>query len=225
MNFALKAGKTIDNMDEHLLRFKDDTTYVFIDCETENLCLSRTNNLPWQIAMIKVEGGKKIAEKNFHVKWERDLNVGKEAARITRFSPTKYKEKALPHEEVFPTIKDWLDNCDYIVGHNILGFDIYLIRDYYRVMREDYTHLMEKIIDTNCVARGLKLGLPYKRDESFLTYQYKILHTRKRGVRSSLKVVGKEYDIKFDENKLHEALYDLELNVNVWNKMKWHIEI
>ena len=50
-------------MDDHLLRYKEDTEYVFIDCETENLCLNREFNLPWQIGMIKVKGNKKIADK------------------------------------------------------------------------------------------------------------------------------------------------------------------
>ena len=212
-------------MDEHLLRFKEDTEYVFVDCETENLCLNREQNLPWQIGMVKLKGDKKIAEKDIYVSWERDLRVGKEAARITRFSPKKYKELAVPHDEIFPTVKDWLDNCDYIVGHNVLGFDIYLIKDYYQHMGEDYRHLLPKIIDTNCIARGFKLGLPYRRDEQFLTYQYKILHTRKKGVRSSLLSLGKEYDIKFDPSNLHDALNDLELNIDVWNKIKWHIDI
>ena len=33
--------------------------------------------------------------------------------------------------------------------------------------------------------------------------------------------LGKEYEIDFDPNKLHEAVYDLELNLKVWNKIKW----
>jgi DNA polymerase III epsilon subunit-like protein len=175
--------------------------------------------------MIKMRGNEKIAEKDFYISWERELSVSKEAARITHFSPTKHKKKAIPHKEVFPTIKDWLDNCDYIIGHNFLGFDLYLIRDYYQHMGHDYTHLTPKVIDTNCIARGLKYGLFYKRDEDFLTYQYKILHTKQKGVKSSLTALGKEYEIPFDESKLHEALYDLELNIRVWDKIKWHIDI
>ena len=49
-------------MDEHLLRFDKDKNYVLIDCETENLCLHSTNNLPWQIGIIKAKGEKKVDE-------------------------------------------------------------------------------------------------------------------------------------------------------------------
>ena len=128
-------------------------------------------------------------------------------------------------EEIFPTIEDWLDNADYIIGHNILGFDIYLIKDYYQLMGYDYRHLLPKTIDTNCIARGFKIGAPFKRDEQFLTYQYKILHTRKKGVRTNLQALGREYELDFDPDNLHDALNDLDLNIKVWNKIKWHIDI
>ena len=78
-------------MDEHLLRFNKDKTYVFIDCETENLCLNLARNLPWQISMIKVKGEEKLDFKDYYVEWDRDLNISKEAARITRFNYKKYK--------------------------------------------------------------------------------------------------------------------------------------
>ena len=50
-------------MDEHLLRYNKDKTLVFIDCETFNLCLNFCHNIPWQIAMLKVKGDKKIDQK------------------------------------------------------------------------------------------------------------------------------------------------------------------
>ena len=54
-------------MREDLLRFDKSKTYVLIDCETFNLCLSSSFNLPWQIAMIKAVDGKKTAEKDFYI--------------------------------------------------------------------------------------------------------------------------------------------------------------
>ena len=115
-------------MDDHLLRFSKDKTYALIDCETENLCLNQCNNLPWQVGMIKAVGEERVDYKDFYVGWPRELTVSKEAARITGFSQKKYKEKSIPIDEVFPTLEDWLENCDYILGHNILGFDIFLIK-------------------------------------------------------------------------------------------------
>ena len=211
-------------MDGHLIRFEENKTFVFIDCETENLCLNECNNLPWQIAMIKAEGGKMVDSKDYYVAWNRDINISADAARITRFNPVDYNKKKIKFEEIFPTIKDWLDNADYIVGHNILGFDIYLIKDFYNYAGEEYQHLMDKIIDTNCVAKGIKFELPYKEGEDFLEYQYKLTHERRRGVKTNLAFLGKEYEIKHDPNKLHDALADLELNLKVWNQLKYRLE-
>ena len=134
-------------MDEHLLRFDKHKTYTFIDYETENLCLSGLQNLPWQIGLLKVKGDKKVDEKDYKSKWSRELNVSPEAARITRFDQKKYEGEAEPIEEIFPTIEDWLENCDYIVGHNILGFDIYLIKEMYKFCGKEFEHLVPKIID------------------------------------------------------------------------------
>lgn len=218
-------GKTGRIMDEHLLRFDKKKEIVLIDFETENLCLHNFRNLPWQVAMLKVKGDKKIAEKDLWLSWDRKLQISKEAARITRFSPAQHKKKALPAKEVFPTIKDWLNNADYIMGHNILGFDIYLIKDYYELMGEDYAPLVDKTIDTMCLARGVKTGLRLRSEESLLAYQYKMLHTRRKGLKTNLKAMGKEYEIDHDYDNLHNALVDLELNLKVWNKLKWQVDI
>ena len=212
-------------MREHLLRFDKSKTYVFIDCETFNLCLNSVYNLPWQIAMIKAVAGKKVAEKNFYIKWDTDLKIGAEAAKITKYSQKTMDDKGVPPEEAFPTIRDWLDNADWIIAHNMLGFDLYLIKDYYRLNGLDYKHLMPKILDTNSLARGVKLGTPYKEDEgSLIEYQYRMTNTRKKGVRTNLTALGKGYDIDHDYDKLHNAIVDLELNLKVWNKLNWQIE-
>ena len=84
--------------------------------------------------MLKVNGNNTAAHKDYLIKWDTNLKIGAEAARITRYSQTKMDKEGVSPEEVFPTIKDWLDNADYIVGHNVLGFDIYLIKALYLVI-------------------------------------------------------------------------------------------
>ena len=93
-------------MDEDFLRFDKEKEYVFIDCETFNLCLNSCHNLPWQIAMIKVVGDKQTAVKNFYLKWDTSLKISADAARITKFNPKLFAQKAVPPEDVFPTIED-----------------------------------------------------------------------------------------------------------------------
>jgi DNA polymerase III epsilon subunit-like protein len=196
-------------MDEHLLRYDKSKTFVLIDLETFNLCLNFCHNLPWQIGMIKAKGDFKTDSKNFYINWDTNLKISDDAARITRYDHKKVLKEGLNIKDAFPTIKDWLDHADYIIGHNILGFDIYLIIDLYKSMGCNYDHLINKIIDTNCMARGSKYNIPYKRKD----------------VKSSLTFLGKENNIEHDYEKLHDAINDLDLNLKVWNKLKWQIEI
>jgi DNA polymerase III epsilon subunit-like protein len=175
--------------------------------------------------MIKVTGDKIVSTKNYYVKWDTHLKISADAARITRFNPNVLEKRGLSPEEVFPTMEDWLDNADYIVGHNILGFDLFLIKDFYKYMGKPYKHLVEKIIDTNCIAKGLKFGSYYKQDENFLEYQYKMYNERRKGIRTNLAALGREYEIEHDDDNLHDAVVDLRLNIKVWNKIKWMIDL
>ena len=57
-------------------------------------------------------------------------------------------------------------------------------------------------------------------------YQYKCTcNTRVKGVRTNLSSLGKEYEIDHDYEKLHDALVDLQLNIKVWNKIKWQVDL
>ncbi len=208
-----------------LIRYNTDKTFVFIDCETFNLCLNFQHNLPWQISMLKVKGDDVIASKDFYIKWDTHLKIGEEAARITRYSQNTMDRKGLTPEKVYPTIKEWLDEADYVVGHNVLGFDIYLIKGLYEYMGDDYRHLVDKVLDTNCIARGIRLEKPYYKDDSFMEYQYQMIAKPVKGLKTNLAALGKYYDIEHDYDKLHNALVDLELNVKVWNKLKWEIDL
>ena len=71
------------------------------------------------------EGNKILDSQDLYIKWDTDLRVGEEAARITGYNEKKFLSKAISPEEAFKQMSPWLDECDYIVGHNFLGFDLY----------------------------------------------------------------------------------------------------
>lgn len=223
MSFALNRSRK--NMENDLLRFDKKSSFVFIDCETFNLCLNFCQNLPWQVSMIKAVNGKKVDEKDLFIKWDTNLKISKEAKRITRYDPVKVQKLSRSFDEVFPIISEWLDSSDYIVGHNILGFDIYLIKEMYLLKNRRIDHLVEKIIDTNCIAKGIKFPVEKLPEEGLMDYQYKLLHTRRKGVKTNQTALGKEYKIEHDYDRLHDAIVDLELNLKIWNKLKYQIDI
>ncbi len=214
-------------MDDHLLRYDKEKELVFIDCETMNLCLNGCNNLPWQVAMLKVKGDKIIDSRDLYIKWDTDLKISKEAAEITRFDPSKLDKLGIDPKVAFDEVSSWLSSADHIVGHNLLGFDIYILRILYKQSGNPklLKEIPRKIIDTLSIAKGIKLGLQYNRGDDFLAYQYKMYHIIKKGLKCNLQALGKEHKIEHDYDRLHDALVDLELNLKVWNVFKWQIDI
>ena len=69
------------------------------------------------------------------------------------------------------------------------------------------------------------MDIPYKTEEDFTEYQYRIYNTRRKGVKSNLTYLGKEFDIEHDYANLHNALVNLELNLKVWNRLKYSLEL
>lgn len=212
-------------MDENLLRFDKNKTRVFIDFETFNLCLSFHYNRPWQAGLIKFNPDGTQEERDILVKWDCGLSISEDAARITRYDHGKVLKYGAPPSSAFQKIHDWLEAADLIIGHNILGFDFYLLNEWYRLEgKGNARHLLSKFIDTNCVAKAIKMNLHKSKEESLLEFQYKLLDTVKKGVKTNQLALCKEYDIEVDESRLHEAVYDLTINKQIWDKIKYQIE-
>ena len=220
-------------MDNHLIRFQK-KKFLFLDFETFNVCLSDKFNLPWQVATILIETieddkGKIKAEErgrqDLYLKWDTDLKISKEAKRITKYSDTKFKSRCIPEEEGFNIIYDLVEKSDYLVGHNFLGFDIYLLRNWYRKYGKNYDSLPHKTLDTFAIAKSVALAHRYKNNEcSLLDFQIKMIGIRKRGLKTSLGALGKSNNIEHNYASLHDALVDLELNVKIWDKLKYQID-
>jgi len=220
-------------MDNHLIRFQK-KKFLFMDFETFNVWLSDKFNLPWQVATILVETvedskgrlkNRELGRQDLYLKWDTDLKISKEAKRITRYSDSKFNKLCIPEEEAFQTIYDLVEKCDYLVGHNFLGFDIYLLRNWYRKHGKNYDSLPHKTLDTFAMAKSVALGYGYKNNEcSLLDFQMKMISIRKKGIRTSLGAVGKSNNIDHNYANLHDALVDLELNVKVWDKLKFQID-
>lgn len=212
-------------MDDHLLRFNNKDELVFIDVETFNLCLNLANNLPWQISMLKVIGHEIVDSKDMYLKWNTSLKISEEAAKITRYDQNKVDRLGINPQEAFNQMYEWLNSAFKIIGHNVLNFDIYLIKGLCEKYNKPWKHFVGKIIDTNCIARGVKYGEPPKKDDSIIEYQYRLANERRKGIKTNLTSLGKEYGIEHEYDRLHDAIIDLKLNLKVWNKLKYQIDI
>lgn len=215
-------------MDGHLLRYNQQVTYALIDLETFNLCLNFCHNRPWQVGVLEVQGGKVVDGKDIRVSWPDcpHLSIGKEAAFITKFNQQEHDKLAILPDSAFNKFWPMLKRADYIIMHNGLKFDIYLLKGFAEFLGQPWKWILPKVIDTRAIAQGWKLNIPFKpKDETLLEYQYRMGNIQAKGVKTSLTALGKEFGIEHNYDKLHDAIVDLELNLKVWDKLKFQIEI
>ena len=213
-------------MSHELLRFKKDQKYVFFDFETCGLNLGSLRNKPWQLAFIVIENDRVVEKADYWLKWD-GIKVSEGAAKVTGWTAKKYKEKAVDPEKPLDHFEHYLYNDNYLkVGHNILGFDVYMHGLCRRLLNRsvDYSYL-PSLIDTLCLSRAINNDIEIQATDNFLHWQYKMLSMRRAKGRNRLIDLCKQYDIKFNAKKLHDALYDIEKNYDVFKKLIWNIEL
>lgn len=213
-------------MIDDLLRFKKSQKYVIFDFETCNLNLASPDNKPWQLAFILAEGDRVVDKFNYYIKWE-DLKISKDAEKITGFSRSTYNKESQDARKVLNHFEKYLYDPDYInVGHNILGFDIYVHNIYRNCLDlpSDYSYL-NRSIDTLSLAKAIEKSISYSRNEPLSVFQFKLNSFREKGMKLNLASCCKKYDIGFDPSKLHDALYDITKNFEFFTKMLWNISI
>mgnify|MGYP003656565388 FL=1 len=210
-------------MTNSLLRFKKNQKYIVFDFETEGLNLRYSR--PWQLGFIEVEGKNIKNEHDIYIGFD-DLSVSADAARITGFSEYTYNKKKKNKLEVLEFFDKFLYDPDYLViGHNIIGYDVYI----HNVLRKacgkaaDYSY-MNRVIDTNCLSKAYKMGLK-KVDDNLTLWQYKLNNYIKKGLKTSQITMLKEFSIPFEADKLHDAVYDVKMTLNLFHKLIWNIEV
>ena len=210
-------------MNESLLRFDRNQKYLVFDTETEGLNL--VNSRPWQVAWIVTQGDKVLEEHDVYVGWD-DLEVSKDAARVTGFSKQDYERRAIDCSDAMKKFASYLYNPDYkIVGHNLLNFDVYIVNVWRKLLNltSDYSFI-DRLIDTRSIATAIAKNIPVDK-ENFLAWQYKMVNYIERGLKTSQATLLKRYDIPHDPKRLHDALYDIMMNYKIFRKQLYEIEL
>lgn len=210
-------------MRSELLRFKNRQKYLIFDTETEGLNLIKSR--PWQIAWIVAEGKNIVSKNDRYIQWD-NIKVSEGAAKITGFTEKEYNRRAEDPKIVWADFAKYLFDPEYIIiGQNLLGFDVYMLNVWMKEMglQGDYSYV-DRIIDTKSIATAIfKNILPEK--ENFSSWQYKLLNHKEKGLKTSQLTLLKHYGIPHDPNKLHDALYDIEMNFQIFLKQIYDIEL
>lgn len=213
-------------MIEKLSRFDRNQKCMVFDFETCSLNLTSKENKPWQLAFLVYEKGKLVESNDYFIFWD-DLKLSEGARKVTGFNDSKYKKLAKPAKEVLDHFEKYLYDGSYLkLGHNILGFDIYIHNIYRKLLGlpTDYSYL-NQCIDTLCLAKAIHKDIDINDEDDLLSWQFKLNSIYERGMRLNLAACCKNYEVDFDPKKLHDALYDIQKNYEVYKKMIWNVKI
>ena len=209
-----------------MLRFNKKQKYLVFDFETCHLNLVGLSNKPWQLSYLLTEGSKIVKKFDHYIKWE-DLEMSAEAIRITGFSWDEYNYRAKPPAPILEEFEKYFYDESYmLVGQNVIGFDIYIHNIFRKSLglKTDYSYF-PRILDTNCFAKAIIKELKQGKDTDLLIWQLALNDFYEKKLKTSLKAQLKQHGIEFDENKLHNSLYDIEKNFEIFQKQLWQIEI
>ncbi len=216
-----------------LLRFQKDQKYLLFDYETCNLNLCWEKNLPWEYAAWLVTSEKIIEKYIVLINWElmgKRIEVGDQAALLTGYYmkyPRLLAEGKHPLEVINEIDKHMYDPNIIPVAHNGLGFDVYIHNTHRRLTGKptDYSYV-KRFLDTNLIAKGLKLEVPLPNNlKDLRSYQYKLYSHIVKGVKTSVKAVCEDFQIPYDETRAHDAEYDCSLLYEILKQLLWKVEI
>ncbi|MEK6878681.1 MAG: hypothetical protein AABY22_03685, partial [Nanoarchaeota archaeon] len=204
-----------------LLRYTFEDKYFLIwDLETE--CLNLKFNLPWQISWQLNKGYKVLEKHNYYIKWPLGkLNVSKGAIFVTGFDPQIVEREGRDPKEILDLFDSYLYNKDYnSVGSNLINFDCMVHAAYREIFSKkvDYSW-MERLYDCNCLIKSLIMNIVKPKDMDNLTYMFKLNSIIRKGMKTNVGASCKLLDIPFNEEKRHDAFYDIFLSFEIFKKL------
>lgn len=210
-----------------LTRFLDRQKYICLDTESNGL--NTYHSLPWELSYSIATLSTDIISSRTDLIRYPNFRISEEAARINHFNRETYDTISQDPREVWDRFATLLYDPEYrILGHNLLGFDVYMINVLRKHlgMRPDYS-FVSRIVDTLALSKAYKRVIvpDVKSPLTFQSWQYRMIDFRlPRGVKTNLGVMCKELGIEFDETLAHGSGYDISRNWLVYKKLVYLME-
>lgn len=193
---------------ETSLAFKNDARYCVFDTESNGLNLLFSQ--PFQLSWVIADNRGVIETHDRFIKWP-DFKMSEEAARVTKFNMQAYLAKAEEPSAVFADFKKVLfDPKTIICAHNGFNFDIFMLRILMKACGEtNYWGYLPRLIDTKVLSIAYQKNIKYDGSTPFLVWQYKVNSIIEKGLKSSQQFMLDLFEIPYEKDRLHEALYDI----------------
>ncbi len=213
--------------EQDLFRFREKNNLKLLIFDVESESLSLFMSRPWTLAWLVVENGQ-IKEEYDKYPLIKDLNISRDAARITRFNYNDYKNKAEDPDKVYSLLEKYLFNEEYyIVGSNLLSFDIFQIKNLQKYLgkKVDYSYI-SRIYDTKCLGYAMALGEKFpEQKQDILPWMFGLSQFRQKGIRGSNEFLAKTFNIEYDKELAHGARFDVGLSWAIFKQLIWRLEI
>jgi hypothetical protein len=205
-----------------------------IDVESRNLNLSPrigdfNSNKVWQVSFIETSGTRILNEFDFYVDVP-NLDLSDQVKVLTNFDQFKYNKLKKPAEEVWPIVKKYLYDEQYIIiGQNIMGFDQYCcdILAHQAGDKIDYSKFIERIYDTRAFGLAYKNTIDKPRNcYNLYLWQHKILNDRSLKGKVSQTALLKDLGLQsVNEASRHDALTDVKDTFNIFTELKKRMQL
>lgn len=211
---------------ENLLRYDKKQRFLVIDTETEGLNL--VFHRPFQLSWVLATQDAILDTQDRYVLFN-DLRMSEGAAKITRFDWVNYKKKAeTPNVVASDFFKLLNDPSIIVVCQNLFNFDCLMIKRLQQIsgLPVDFSYL-SRCIDTKCLSIAILKELKFdsNSNDCFLTWQWKLNSVIEKGLKTNQKFMLDRYKIPHDPERLHEALYDVTMLLEIFKKQIWEIEV
>lgn len=193
--------------------------YIVADCETSGLNLH--NSLPWQLAWSVYHGNKLVKTYNEYLDWP-NLQLSDFIKKLTGFNQGIYDRNKKDPAIVLNKFENYIYDDDYIlIGQNWIGYDCYLLATIQRLCKEkqDFSYL-KRLYDTRTLGKAYRENLEKPKSGDLLSWQYKILNDRTLKAKVSQLAQLKHFGIEFEESKLHDGVYDIEMTFKIFQELK-----
>ena len=199
--------------------------YIDFDTETDGLNLKYSR--PWELSYLVCDGYNIKTKRQIYIDVP-NLDLPPFIKKLTGFSQEKYNDIKVSPEEAYEEFWPFLKSEQYLlVGQNILMYDVWMLKSLANMAKKQFDFsFMDRILDTRFMAIAEMNGLEKPSDGNYLNWFYKLGNDgnlKKRG--SSQLALLKKLDISFEESRLHDGLYDVQKNWEIFLELKKRLKL